>query len=324
MPQKAPGRHYRKGISWLEAADMFGTEAAAEAWFIAERWPDGVACPKCGSLNVQARPTRKPQPFRCRDCRADFSVKTDTLMHGSNLPLRKWALAFFMMATELKGRSSMKIHRDLHVTQKTAWHLMHRIRETWNDRQTQAFLGPVEIDETFVGGKRSNMHASKRAQLAGRGATGKAIVAGIVDRDTNRIAADVVPNTTRGTLTAFMRHHVAHGAVTYTDGESSFARLPHHETVNHTAGEYVRGAAHVNAVESFWAMFKRGYRGTFHVLSPEQLHRYVREFRGRHNQRDLDTADQLRLMVRGAERKRLRYADLINHGHRAVARGPAV
>ena len=104
---------------------------------------------------MQARPKRKPQPFRCRSCRFDFSVKTYTVMHSSKIPLRKWAFAFFLMATELKGRASMKVYRNLGLTQKTAWFLMQRIREVWNERQSEAFTGPVEIDETYIGGKRA-------------------------------------------------------------------------------------------------------------------------------------------------------------------------
>ncbi len=326
MPQKAPGKHYRKGITWLEAGEMFRTEEAAEAWFIKARWPNGVCCPECGSVNVQSRPTRKPQPFRCRDCRKDFSVKTGTLMHASNVSLRKWGFAFFMMATNLKGRSSMALHRDIGVSQKTSWFMLHRIRECWNHAPTKAFVGPVEGDETYVGGKLANMHAHKRAQFDGRGPVGKTIVAGLLDRKTNQIAAEVVPNTTRETVTGFLRRNVRWGALILTDGDSAYARLPNHVAVNHSADEFVRGTAHTNTIESFWSMLKRGIRGTYHSLSPEQLNRYVQEFAGRHNQRELDTIDQLRRMVRGADGKRLPYRDLTDHGHgrRAVASGPQV
>ena len=129
MTQKPPGKHYRKGLSLVEAVRQFSDESEVESMFVRNRWPNGVTCPKCGSVNIQERTTRKPQPYRCRDCRKDFSVKTGTVMQGSNIPLSKWALGAYLMTTSLKGVSSMKLHRDLGVTQKTAWHLTHCIRK---------------------------------------------------------------------------------------------------------------------------------------------------------------------------------------------------
>ncbi len=132
MP-KAPGKNYRNGISLIEFFDRFPDEESAERWWTTERWPTGVACPGCGSMNIQHRTTRKPQPYRCRDCRKDFSAKTGSLMHGSPLGYRIWVLAIYILTTGIKGTSSMKLHRDLKVSQKTAWYLAHRIRETWAD-----------------------------------------------------------------------------------------------------------------------------------------------------------------------------------------------
>ncbi len=142
-----PGKSYRKGISLIEVVERFNTEEKVEAWFIQQRWPNGIACPKCGSLNVATVASRKPSPFRCRDCRKHFSVKTGTVLHSSNIPLRKWAIAFYQYSTNLKGVSSMKLHRDLGITQKSAWHMAHRIRETMAVDGNR-FSGPVEADET--------------------------------------------------------------------------------------------------------------------------------------------------------------------------------
>ena len=173
-----PGKSYRKGISLLDVIRYFDTEEKAEEWFVKERWPNGVACPHCGSLSVRAVPSRKPQPFRCRDCRKHFSVKTKTVLHSSNIPLSKWAIAFYAYMTNLKGVSSMKLHRDLGITQKAAWHMSHRIRETL-ETVGGKFAGPVEVDETYIGGKEKNKHNSKKLK-SGRGTVGKVAVIGIV------------------------------------------------------------------------------------------------------------------------------------------------
>ena len=167
MAHSAPGEHYRNGLTLVEAVQRFSDEDTVEKMFVETRWPEGIACPKCGSLNIQERTTRKPQPFRCRDCRKDFSVKTGTVMQGSNLPLSKWALAIYLMSTSLKGVLSMKLHRDLGITQKSAWHLTHRIRKAWESNGS-LFSGPVEADETYIGGTSTITRSSDRdaAQLA--------------------------------------------------------------------------------------------------------------------------------------------------------------
>ena len=290
---------------------MFPDDEAAEKWLIQTRWPNGVRCPKCESDNIQERTTRKPQPFRCRSCRRDFSVKTDTLMHNSPLGCQIWVLALYLMTTSLKGVSSMKLHRDLGITQKSAWYLGHRIRANFADSKGK-FSGPVEIDETSLGGKRRNMSASKRKQLTGRGPVGKVAVAGVKDRPTNQVRASVVEETTGATLQGFVRDRVRPGARLYTDGTAVYRSLPNQEGVKHSVGEYVRGQAHTNGVESFWSLLKRGYVGTFHQLSPKHLQqRYVNEFSGRHNVRSWDTLDQMRCVLRNRVGKRLLYQDLV-------------
>ena len=308
MSQKAPGKAYRAGISLMELAEMFPDDEAAEKWIAEVRWPDGPRCPHCNSKNVQTGATHPSNPYRCRPCRKFFSVRTGTVMQNSNLGPKVWVWATYLLSTNLKGVSSMKFYRDLKITQKTAWHLAHRIRETWADAKGP-FSGPVEVDETYVGGKEKNKHSKKK--LHERAVDGKAIVVGMKDRDTNAVTAKVVTGTDQGTLQGFVKGNIEKGTEIFTDDHSGYHGLPQHTALNHSVGEYVDGMAHTNGIESFWSMLKRGYHGVYHCMSQQHLDRYVSEFSGRHNIRTEDTLDQMAAITRGLVGKRLGYKDLV-------------
>ena len=313
MAHKAPGKHFRQGMTLIEAMRMFADNAAAEAWFVKVRWPTGPACPYCGSVNVLSGAKHKTMPYRCREkeCRKRFSVRTGSVMEASNIPYQKWALAVYLFMTSLKSVSSMKLHRDLGVTQKTAWHLAHRLRKAF-ESESGLFAGPVEVDETYMGGKRKNMPKSKREELTGRGAVGKTAVVGAKDRTTNQVRARAVESTNKATIHGFVADHTALDATVYTDDALVYETLPNpHKAVNHSALEYVRGDVHTNGMESFWSMLKRAYQGTFHKMSEKHLDRYVREFAGKHSVRDMDTLDIMGAIVLGMDGKRLKYTQLI-------------
>ena len=237
-------------------------------------------------------------PYRCRLCRQHFSVRTGTDMAQSKLPLRKWAFAIYLCSTSLKGVSSMKLHRDLEITQKSAWFLAHRIRDALTSGDS-LFAGPVEVDESYFGGKEKNKPVSQRRRI-GRGPVGKAAVVGAKDRVTGQIRAQAVQQTDATTLQGFVTSAARPGGSVFTDEARAYqglARQYRHETVRHSVGEYVRGMAHTNGIESFWAILKRAYHGTFHHFSAKHLQRYIDEFALRQGLREADTIDLMGTVV---------------------------
>ena len=326
-----PGRHRRKSLSIHAMAKMFSTERKARLWLESVMWPDGPQCPHCESKRISAKAgSKSSMTHRCLGCKKRFSVRSISVMRHTRLSYAKWATAIYAISTQnLHGVSAMQLRRDLDITHKSAWFLLHRLRKARDCGALPPLEGVegVEADETYIGGRAANKHASKRRRRAdGTIEDDKVIVAGVKDRATKQNRLEVVPNTGGATLRGFVERNTSETAHVYTDENPSYRRLDRsHSSVNHGRGIYVgEDGASTNEMESLWAEVKRAVKGTFRKVSPKHTSRYLSEFSARANFRNEDTLDHMAGIARGMVGRRLRYRELIaDNGLKSHARPTA-
>lgn len=275
----------------LEAVRYFADVDVCNAYMRRIKWPKGrPVCPACGSESIGEIRTRRM--LKCRECKKQFSYKVGTIFEDSRLGLDKWFVAVWAIANCRNGISSHELGRAIGVSQKTAWFMLHRIREAMRTESFDKFDGPAEADTTYVGGKAENMHAKRReVAIQGRGSVGKAAVHGVLQRTVgdapSQMRARVISGENANTLLSEVRRNVRHGAPVYTDEAPAYGMLcmTHgHKSVDHTQG-YVRGEAHTNGAENFWTLLKRALKGTYVAVAPFHLFRYVAEQEFRFNNR---------------------------------------
>ena len=304
--------------SLQEAIVYFSNPDNCIDYLAARRWPTGVTCPICGSESVSAfNPKRRTWKCAKHHSKREFSVKVGSLAEDSAIGLDKWLTALWLITNCKNGISSCELARDLDVTQKTAWFMLHRIRLAMQDENFGKLGGHVEVDETFIGGKARNMHVDvKKRRITGTGGRDKTAVMGILERG-GYVRAQVVPSRKKGVLQAEVKKHVEAGAALYTDFLLSYDGLASdyaHKVVDH-AERYVDGQVHTNGLENFWSLLKRGIAGTYVSVEPFHLFRYLDEQVFRYNNRatkdnPLNDADRFDMAVRRLFGKRLTFASL--------------
>jgi transposase-like protein len=300
-----------------DAIKYFANDDRALDFMKGIRWPDGVVkCPRCGSAKVSFLATRRIWKCKATHEKQQFSVKVGTILEDSPITLDKWLCAFWLIANCKNGISSYELARDLGVTQKTGWFMLHRIRLAMQDGSIEQLSGRVEADETFIGGKARNMHAEKRRRHEGRGSVGKVAVMGLLERNSpekhSRVKLRVVRNVRRSQLQKEIKSKVEKGSEVYTDALASYTGLEKeyvHKVIDH-AECYAKGHVHTNGLENFWSLLKRGIKGTYVSVEPFHLFRYLDEQAFRFNERKDNDAGRFVKLARGIIGKGLRYMKL--------------
>jgi transposase-like protein len=299
-------------ISTFQLFEIFPSAESARLYLESRLWPDGAVCPTCqGKERITIR---KSGFYRCNACKLDFTIRTGTIFERSHVPLHKWLYAMYLLVTARKGISSMQLHTEIGITQKSAWFVLQRLREACGGPNLTKLRGIIEIDECFIGGKEANKHEHKKLK-AGRGPVGKTAVVGMRERG-GRTVAMPIENMDAVSLQSAIHANVEAEATIFTDEHSSYVGLGDafscHESVNHSAGEYSRNGVNTNGIESVWAVLKRGVYGVYHHVSKKHLGRYVDEFAFRLNDGDVKrhTLERLDSFIAAISGKRLTYKEL--------------
>ncbi len=297
-------------ISTFELFELFPDQETARVYLEGRLWPNGPRCPVCG---LGERITERAGGFyRCNQCKEDFTVRTGTIFERSHVPLHKWLYAMYLLVTARKGISSMQLAKEIGITQKSAWFVLHRLREACGPK-LEKLRGIIEIDETYIGGLEENKHDTKKLH-AGGGPVYKTPVFGMRERG-GRTVAGVMDEVTMRTVKSAIARYIESGSMLHTDEAAVYNDLPEfgHKTVNHSAKEYVRGDVTTNGIESVFAVLKRGLTGVYHHASPKHLDRYIDEFAFRLNEGNVKnhTLTRLDSFVDGVVGKRLTYKGLI-------------
>lgn len=308
--------------SLLQLNDYFREERTCHEFLALQIWEGGKpVCPFCDSTKVYTTKSRSTKPskkdipeYRCanKECSKKFSVTKGTIFEATKVPLRTWFAAIYLITSHKKGISSHQLAKDLIVTQKTAWFLLHRIREMYRESAPELLKNVVEIDETFIGGKYKNKHADKKKPGA-QGSIDKTIVFGAVQRH-GKVITQVVPDRTNKTVLDVMVNNVKKGSLMVSDEyyhPNTFNPNYNLVVMDHKVGEYVRGAFHTNTIEGFWSILKRGIYGIYHNVSPKHLQRYCDEFSYRYNTRKEANNERFNNTLKNANNSRLRYNDLV-------------
>jgi len=288
----------------------FKNESTCIKYLEKQRWGKKPCCPHCGCVGAY---TLNDGRYKCKDkgCYKKFSVMVGTIFENSKVKLNLWFAAIYLATAHKKGISSLQLHRDLGVTQKTAWFMLHRIREMLREKQSPMLSGTVEADETYIGGDQKNMHQDKRK--VGSGKEHKTPVLGMLERG-GKIRTKKIGKADGKTIKPIVKREVSKNATLLTDGFGGYHGLDKHfadhQTLNHIKGEYVRGDYHTNNIENFWSMLKRGIYGIYHYASPKHIHRYCDEFAYRYNTRNDNDADRFTASLGRVDGK-LTYKQLI-------------
>lgn len=298
-------------ISTLQLFQMFPDQETARSYLEKRRWPEG---PKCSCCGLGDRITvRKGDYYRCNQCKEDFTVRTGTIFERSHVPLHKWIYAMYLLVTVRKGISSMQLSKEIGVTQKSAWFMLHRLREACGNDPT-LLSDIVEVDEVYIGGKEKNKHKRKKLKSR-RGTVGKSAVLGMRERG-DCIKAMKVGATDSKTLLPVIQAYIKPGTTVHTDEHAGYSNLGNffrHETINHSAGEFVRDDVTTNSIESVWVVMRRGLQGVYHHASKKHLDRYIDEFTFRLNDGNVKrhTMKRLNSFVDNSIGRRTTYKELI-------------